>query len=164
MWAEAYLEQARCDWATYELIEHNSGAPCQRLHYLQMTTEKLGKALLLRSGSVPLHKVTKSHQAFTAFLRLAARNPALTAELRMTATQLQQYVKGTLPMAHEIECLAPALAGGGPNAEYPWEAPSRAVIAPVCHTYAITADLSGPKGRNLLKLLKIVLVSFDHLF
>jgi len=164
VWPEAYLEQARSDWATYELIEHNSAAGCHCLHYLQMTTEKLGKAVLLQSRTVTLDKVKGSHQAFTAFLRLASRNPALRAELQMTGNQLRDYVKETLPMAHDIECLAPALAGDGPNAEYPWETPSRTVIAPVSHTFRITADLREPKGRKLLKLLKVILVRFDYLF
>jgi len=36
----------------------------------------------------------------------------------MNARQLQAYIQGLVPIADQIERLAPALAQNGPNAEY----------------------------------------------
>jgi len=69
MWAKAYLEQARSDWEAYKLIAGSACADCHGLHYLQMTTEKLGKAVLLRSKS-SLGSVSKTHNAFVRFLHV----------------------------------------------------------------------------------------------
>lgn len=164
MWANAYLEQARSDWETYEVIMQNTCATCQELHYLQMTTEKLGKAALLRSRTANLDGLGKTHKAFVSFLRLAARNHNLQRELSMRGPQLQQYVQGVLSIADQIEHLAPALVQNGPNAEYPWETPSGEIMAPVSFDFPVTKQLRGPKGRKLLRLVSVILDGFDALF
>jgi len=64
MWHDGYLEQARSDWGMYNRLQDSSGTTCHTLHYLQMTTEKLGKAFLLVHGT-PLENVRGSHRAFT---------------------------------------------------------------------------------------------------
>lgn len=163
MWAEAYLEQARSDWDTREVVSQNGCALCHELHYLQMATEKLGKAVLLRSGN-PLDSVKGTHKAFIRFLRVAARNPSLQQRLGWSARQLRECIRRIEPIADRIEKLAPALAAGGPNAEYPWETPQREVVAPVSHTFPILSELSGPKGRQLLKLITILVCEFDRFF
>ena len=163
MWAEAYLEQARSDWEAYKLIARNACGDCHGLHYLQMTAEKLGKAVLLRSGG-NLSNVVTTHKAFVRFLRVASRNPGLRRSLEVNARQLQEYVKNILPVADQIERLAPALANNGPNAEYPWEMPSRQVVAPAAYVFPVTNELRGPKGRKLLSLIAFILEQFDVLF
>ena len=163
MWAEAYLEQARSDWEAYKLFARNACGDCHGLHYLQMTAEKLGKAVLLRSGSDLGHVVT-THKAFVRFLQVASRNPSLRRTLQFNARQLQEYVKDVLPVADQIERLAPALANNGPNAEYPWETPSSQVVAPAVYVFPVTRELRGPKGRKLLKLIASILEQFDVLF
>lgn len=163
MWAEAYLEQARSDWEAYQLIVGSACVDCHGLHYLQMTAEKLGKAVLLRSGGDLGHVVT-THKAFVRFLQVASRNPGLRRSLEINARQLQEYVKEILPVADQIERLAPALANNGPNAEYPWEMPSRQVVAPAAYIFPVSNELRGSKGRKLLRLIAFMLDQFDVFF
>lgn len=40
---EAFYRQARCDYEILLLLNREGAATCQRLHYLQMSTEKLSK-------------------------------------------------------------------------------------------------------------------------
>ncbi len=122
MWHKGYLEQARSDWNAYNTLQVASIANCHTLHYLQMTTKKLGKAFFLVGGT-PLYVVRRTHRAFTRFLQLAARNHGLQSELGMTGLQLRMHIQQMLPIAYEIERLAPALADGGANVEYPRETP-----------------------------------------
>jgi hypothetical protein len=119
-WQKAFLKQARHDWATYQRTLLPSWPVCDRLHYLQMATEKLGKALLV-GGNTTLGRllVLGSHAAFVKFLHVASNNHNLPARLGLTKAQLKAYFNQFLPIAHEIEILAPALAQGGPNPEYP---------------------------------------------
>jgi len=163
MWANAYLEQARSDWDTREVVSENGCAVCHELHYLQMAAEKLGKAVLLRSGN-PLGSVIKTHKAFVSLLRVAAKNPSLRQRLGRSAHQLQEYMKGIEPIADQIERLAPALSREGPNAEYPWETPGKEVVAPVSHGFPIINDLRGPKGRQLLNFISLMINEFDRFF
>ncbi|MGQ9625938.1 MAG: hypothetical protein ACUVV0_03420 [Anaerolineae bacterium] len=163
MWSDAYLEQARSDWDAFEVICTSPLPDCHKLHYLQMATEKLGKALLL-AGGTDLDVVRGTHRAFTRFLQIAARNHGLQRELNMTGPQLQAHIQQLLPIAYDIERLAPALAGGGPNAEYPWEAPSGTVNTPVSYGFPVSSTLKLPKGRNLLKLIKTTLEKFYSFF
>ncbi|GAF97798.1 unnamed protein product, partial [marine sediment metagenome] len=81
-WDEAYLEQARSDWQMHDVVRQSSAATCHRLHYLQMTTEKLGKAGRLRAGA-NLATLRRSHRGFVRFLQLAARNQALAQALEI---------------------------------------------------------------------------------
>jgi hypothetical protein len=164
MWANAYLEQARSDWVTRELIAQIPCATCHELHYLQMTTEKLGKAVLLRGKTTDMRGLGKTHHAFVRFLRLAARNHNLQRKLCMHGVQLQQYILGVLPIADQIEHLAPTLARDGPNPEYPWEIPSGGVIAPASYAFPVTGQLQEAQGRKLLRLISIILECFDTLF
>ncbi|TEU21875.1 MAG: hypothetical protein E3J21_01340 [Anaerolineales bacterium] len=164
MWANAYLEQARSDWDTRKLIAENACAACHELHYLQMTAEKLGKAVLLRSGTTNLDSVNRTHKAFVRFLRVAAKNPGLRQALQFNIRQLHAYVKEILPVADQIERLAPTLARDGPNAEYPWETPSGEVKVPASYAFPVEKDLRGPHGRKLLKLIDFVLDKFEALF
>ena len=163
MWANAYLEQARSDWETRKVVMENTCAACHELHYLQMTTEKLGKAGLLRGGT-NLDSVSRTHKTFVRFLRVAARNPSLREAFQFNARQLQAYVKEVLPVADQIERLAPALAQNGPNAEYPWETLSGEVKVPASYGFPVAKELRGPQGRKLLRLIDIIIDRFDVFF
>ena len=128
-----------------------------------MTTEKLGKAVLLRSGT-NLDKVSSTHKTFVRFLQVAARNPSLRQAFQLDARQLQEYVKDVLPVADQIERLAPTLAQNGPNAEYPWKTPSGDVKVPASFAFPVMRELRSLKGRKLLKLIKRLLDEFDTFF
>jgi hypothetical protein len=83
-----------------------------------MATEKLGKALLV-AGDMSLDKITHTHAAFVKFMRVARKNHTLQKELGMTYSQIIAHFNRLLPIAREIEILAPTLAQAGPNPEYP---------------------------------------------
>lgn len=163
MWADAFLEQARSDWDVYNMIVNSTCPACHGLHYLQMTTEKLGKAIDIKSGG-RLENLEKSHK-FIGFLRVAARSPRLPSLLCLqNGRQLREYINEILPIAHEIERLAPSLAQGGPNAEYPWKTRVGYVAIPAKYTFPVAKQLMEPRGRKLLKLIPIVLKYFDACF
>lgn len=162
-WHGAFLEQAKSDWRTYEAIQDLSLDSCQVLHYLQMATEKLGKAMLLAEGE-KITKVRTSHKAFLRFLQIISRNSEVQEHLQMSAQQLRSHVKNLLPLAEEIEKLAPAIAQDGPNAEYPWADPSGSIHAPASFLFSATEKLSEPQGRKLLQLTRLLLERFNILF
>jgi hypothetical protein len=162
-WHDAFLEQAKSDWRTYEAIQDLSLDACQVLHYLQMATEKLGKAMLLAEGE-KITKVRTSHKAFPRFLQIVSRNSEVQDDLQMSAQQLRSHIKNLLPLAEEIEKLAPAIAQDGPNAEYPWADPSGSIHTPASFHFSAMEKLSEPKGRKLLQLTRLLLERFNILF
>jgi len=157
-WSEACLLQARSDWQVYQTLQQQPVPECHPLHYLQMATEKLGKAFLIAGGNAPALAHT-SHKAFVRFLQVAAHNPGLQRQLRMTRRQLRAHIRALLPIADDIERLAPALAHGGPNAEYPWEMPAGIVRTPATYSFTLGSRLRTPKG---IKLLTLITVIFEH--
>ncbi len=128
-----------------------------------MTTEKLGKALLLGSKA-DFELATSSHAAFVKFLRVVSNNYNLHSKLGLARTQLQIYFSQFLPLAHEIEILAPALSQGGPNPEYPWADKSGRIYAPADYEFPLINLLQLPAGLHLLKFIRIFLVDFEKLF
>ncbi len=163
VWMKAFLEQARSDWQAYQLVYHSTLPPCHAMHYLQMATEKLAKAALLAGGMKP-DDLRNSHLAFTKFLRLAFRNRNLRFEMGMSGAQIRAHFASALPIADAIERLAPALAGGGVNPEYPWESPDGVVHTPSNFSFELVEGLSTPKGVNLLKDISLMLRNFEKLF
>jgi len=164
IWDNAYFEQAQSDWDTYQMIANNACPACHELHYLQMTTEKLGKAALLRSG-IPFAHVRGTHRAFVRFLQIASRNSRLQRAFHMNARQWRAYIRGILPLAEQIQRLAPALAADGPNAEYPWQDPATGqVMTPASYNFPVAQNLRGPNGHKLLRLIHILFNQFDKFF
>lgn len=162
MWSEAFWAQATSDWQIYEHLEKTSFAKCHALHYLQMATEKLAKAYLL-NGRTDIKDVRSTHRALTRYMLNLSRNSRLQDLMGMAAKQLRSHIQKLLPLAYEIEKLAPALAGDGPNPEYPWEAPKGIFNVPVSHAFIIVKTLRQPHGHNLIKLIRITLKNFHAL-
>ena len=162
---ELWWKQAR---AEYELLRHlrqKSVAACHQLHYLQMVTEKLGKAYFWRSLRPP----GKSHASFVKFLQALAnrssadqhRIPRLLGFQRADA--FENWIRSSAPLAYSLERLAPALAGDdGPNAEYPWPRKSP-VTTPIEHAFPLWDQLtySGP-GRRFLKVIDHAVEQFPN--
>ena len=162
-WAEAYLVQARSDFAAYGRLADEPGFPfCHSLHHLQMATEKLGKAIGLKSGW-PLERVRTTHAAFVPALRLLWSGP-LPAHLEMERKALWRRIQGLLPLAHEVQSLAPDLAGAGPNAEYPWGTNASDVRAPASYEFPLWHMLKQPMGVRLVTLTHVVLRDFEQIF
>jgi hypothetical protein len=155
-----FLVQARTDFAVFELLRANPTVPmCHALHYLQMATEKLGKAYAWRRG-----QPATSHRAFRALLRNLSADKQAQSRLGFEDRNENwiHVMRKSAPLAECIEDLAPSLANDGPNPEYPWPriAP---VEAPVEHAFAIWEELNEtPAGRQFLHLARRLFAAADE--
>lgn len=118
-WSEAFLDQAKSDFSVMEMLNKSNFPDCHWFHYLQMTTEKLGKAMLSTSDPGLPPKFT--HIALVRSLQLLKANPRVRADMKMGGRQFAAYIDSLSDLAKWIERLAPSAAGqGGANPEYPW--------------------------------------------
>ncbi len=62
---QVWWEQTRADHVILQLLRREGAAPCHQLHYLQMVTEKLGKAYFWRTGRPP----RTTHASLVRFLQ-----------------------------------------------------------------------------------------------
>jgi hypothetical protein len=157
-----WWEQTRSDHEVLQLLRKRGAAACHQLHYLQMVTEKLGKAYFWRSG----HPPPKSHASFVPFLKALNDRPdkdrARIAEYLCFARpeDLDNWISSVLPLARELEQLAPQLAGDAPNPEYPWpfHSPTQ---APVSYQFRIWTTLTDEgRGRQLWKRIDAAVIHF----
>jgi hypothetical protein len=152
-WRDAFLRQARSDQMVMDRLNAPGVAYCHRLHYLQMVSEKLAKALLCRSDDAA--SPPRTHIALVRMLQVLKSRHDVRRKLGFTeATIFKRYVDSLLDLAARIEGLAPALAGlHQPNPEYPWEDQTiHRVIAPADFAFA---DFD-PKKPAMLKLQQLL--------
>jgi hypothetical protein len=148
-WRSATLLQARSDYDMLRRLLGDEDVPiCQTLHCLQMTTEKLAKGFLTRSGQ----RYPNTHDAFAKFVRVAKGLP----EFRIAcgfhqADQFRRYMESLQPLAQAVENLSPD-GGDHPNPEYPWES-SGTIIAPMEHSFA-GFSLQSPAMLKLLTFIE----------
>lgn len=160
-----WWEQTRSDHSVLVLLRRQGVEPCHQLHYLQMVTEKLGKAYFWRSGNPP----RKSHASFVLFLQALddRRDPDRTQIANLfgfrRARDFQNWIPTITPLAYDLERLAPALAGdNGPNPEYPWP---RALPArtPATYVFPVWGQLTETsRGRQLLKVIDVAVLRFPE--
>lgn len=119
-WRDAFLAQARSDAGVRRVLNHQQVAYSHQLHYLQMMTEKISKAVLTPAGSVEPPR--PSHVQFVRCLRLLRNMPQIRRMLGYEhAESYRAMIDSFLPLARQIEQLAPSEAGfTQPNPEYPW--------------------------------------------
>ena len=147
-WRTAYFRQARSDYETLQLLEEASAPFCQRLHYLQMATEKLAKGFATAPGGLQQPKV---HRGYVQFLQQIKRRAELQILCQCSPKQVTPYIDGLLPYARLIEDLAPANANDGPNPEYPWQGPG-GVVAPADYAFS-NLEFNARGMLNMLKFL-----------
>jgi len=158
---ELWWQQARSDHSAFVLLRSQGIAQCHSLHYLQMVTEKLAKAYFWRSGSPP----PKSHSGFVQFLRFLGHVRERDRERMANMfsfkrfADFQVWIRAVLPIAYELERLAPDLANDGPNPEYPWPH-ARPEHAPVNHSFPIWTSLTLGQGRDLMRVIHIAVDRF----
>lgn len=162
---QLWFEQTKSDHSVLIRLRKQEAAPCHQLHYLQMVTEKLGKAYFWRTGSPP----PKSHVSFVRFLQTIDDRPRTEVDRIAKllgfskAILLQAWIKQVSPLAHALERLAPALAGDhGPNPECPWprQAPTS---APAAFNFPIWSDLTRTtRGRVLLLVIDTAVAEFPN--
>jgi len=147
-----FLIQGQSGFAVFKLLRARSEFhPCHALHYLQMATEMLGKAFIWKSG--PPAKL--SHSAFVRFLRHLETNRLAQAQLgcEKQNNRWRNLILKSIPLAQEVEKLAPNLAGTGPNPEYPWP-PSMPTMAPALYQFHLWGTLERTAdGRKFLSFV-----------
>lgn len=154
-WRAAFLAQARADFAATEALLARADIPrCELLHCLQMTLEKLAKGMSCPAGG--MIRPPKVHSGATRIVQYLIHGgphaSAFQTTFRMSDRQRNAYLRELLPAIVEIERLAPALAGDGPNAEYPWAVPHAApasVMPPSDYDFPIPE-------RDILRLMHIL--------
>ena len=148
-WRDALLVQARSDFEMLGFLRLHNAPFCHQLHFLQMATEKLGKGFATAPGG---GQPVKVHRAFVGFLRSVKSNVQLRQACRCGPGQIDAYISALLPLARQIEDLAPSNANDGPNPEYPWQG-RREIVAPAEHLFAsLEFDVRGMV--NMLKFLE----------
>lgn len=158
---QMWWRQACSDLEIWRLLRTQRVAACHQPHYLQMVAEKIAKAYFWRSGLA----LPKSHAGLVQFMRrLSAANLAERATIAAAFTfhrhsDMQQWINANLPLAYQLERLAPALALG-PNPEYLWpsDAPQH---APATHQFAIWNEMTQTgRGRLFLRLIEMAVDRF----
>jgi len=117
-WIRAYALQALSDLEVRELLANNGFSRCHRLHYLQMASEKVCKAYLIRENG--RENVKNSHAYVQYTLPKLAQ---YFYGLESTSAAPIWLMAGIKRFARQIELLAPACVDGGArpdNSEYPW--------------------------------------------
>lgn len=151
-WRAAFLLQARSDFDMAKELRKAGAPDCHWLHFLQMATEKLSKGV--SCSPTKMDAPPRSHRGFSVFIRKEARRAeGLRRFLKLELDQFRRNLETLEPIVHEIERLAPAIAGDGPNAEYPWAAPGM-VQAPVSYRFPEITVWNGPHLDRLYRLLE----------
>lgn len=162
---QVWWEQTCADHAVLRLLRRQGAAPCHQLHYLQMVTEKLGKAYFWRTGRPP----RTSHASFVRFLQALDDRPVadvsrIAGLLGFGKPQaLENWIPTICPLAYDLERLAPDLAGrNSPNPEYPW--PHTApLIAPVSYSFKVWTDLTETgRGHQLIRVIDAAVQQFPQ--
>ena len=73
----------------------------------------------------------------------------------------QSWIRTTLPLAYELERLAPSLASDGPNPEYPWPH-SQPVIAPAGYRFPFWGKMQTGTGWQLMRVIGIAVNRFSE--
>lgn len=162
----AFLAQARSDFAIYQMLAGYSREEvpeCHALHYLQMATEKLAKAVAIRLGHD--ENARHSHVAFSSMPVLLNRRD-VSAKLGWdNHRQFIATLRRLAPLFDEIEAFNPAVARDKPNVEYPWrKRPSSNAdwLAPVQYSFGFLERLRR-KGdmKQLIMIITTLLERFD---
>lgn len=146
-----FLVQARANFGLFTELRKQETLPrCHALHYLQMATELLGKAYAWRNGPTKL-----THRALVTFLKSLSSNKKAQKQLGYGGQNANwtNLLRKSMPLADQIERLAPNLAGDGPNPEYPWP-PDDPTDAPVEFEFPVWKELTETAhGPLFLKLI-----------
>ena len=178
--ARAFHRQAASDMDVFEFLGQRAQLSrfpdCHRLHYLQMATEKLAKALFMAWGRErELRRDGHGHVAFSRLPYVLGRPDVARAcgyhGPRGTTTFLRA-LRAIQGVCRRIERLCPAVGAGddrSPNVENPWVGRTPegrgTWIAPADDSFALLGE-HGPDATNVrqaLKLVRVWLKRFDEL-
>ncbi|MBI4580695.1 MAG: hypothetical protein HY718_13395 [Planctomycetes bacterium] len=190
----AHLEQGRSQLEVYEYLAgqpsatpgtplggfsqrpaDNSGSAFENnipeahaLHFLQMATENIAKAIFLRSGNTGWDKYT--HRAFSAIPHhLRARHIAARLGWR-DFDAYKRFLRDVRSLCREIEELHPQVGSivEKANVEYPW--PGRDSLGneiwyvPAHYSFRLLSRMRKPLGVQLIRFLHLLANRFDTIF
>jgi len=146
---------------------------CHVLHYYQMATEKIAKALLARVG----RPVGRTHVAFRHIVGVLQGNPGILRAIGYADPgKTARFLARAQPLLQQIERLSPNIAGEaarqqgldpdqGANVEYPWwqqnPAGEQEWLAPAVQTFSAFQTISARSGDGLA-MLNLVRFLLDH--
>jgi hypothetical protein len=156
-WRDAFLRQARSDFAVWQKLGTPGVEYSHRLHYLQMVAEKSAKGLLCDPTSAAPPAPT--HSAFVRLLQVLKTRPEIRRQLGYTdAAVFKRYLDSLLDLAAKIEDLAPSAAGfARPNPEYPWRDVNSGEIAVPFEFRFPEFDPKGPRMQKIDALIRALL-------
>ncbi len=156
-WREAFISQAQSDFDLLQSLSRGNVAYAHRLHYLQMSAEKLAKAVL----TAPAAKAPPeaSHAVLVRMLQTLKGQPGIRRALGFDeASVFRAYIDSLLDLAGRIEQLAPALAKfTQPNPEYPWRDHGAGDIVAPCGYDFPEFDPTNPKLAKMHDLIRQLL-------
>jgi hypothetical protein len=150
-WRIAFIRQARSDDKVRQLLNRPDVEYSHRLHYLQMTSEKLAKGLMATDQDPP----PQTHRMLVRILQILKGRPEYRKKLGFSdAAKFRRYIDSPLVTAELVERLAPSIAGmNQPNPEYPWQdVPTRLVRTPIDFDFA----LYDPGNSQMAKLERLI--------
>ncbi len=151
-WRSAFFAQARSDYELLLLLERQGAPLNQRLHYMQMCSEKLAKAFRTEPGGQP---PVRKHEAFVYFVRkVAPQNSGLQAVCGFSGNRqaYQRFLREFTSEAESIENLSPE-GDDHPNPEYPWES-GGTIYSPTDYDFIHLDTINNPKVRKLIGFLQ----------
>lgn len=119
-WRDAFLLQAGSDFDAALLLADHERHASQGTMLLQMAWEKLAKAALVGGGG--WSPARKTHAVAAKFASALKKAPRAAQVFGLTNAQWAARLIWLQSELEALETLTPAVAAGGPNAEYPWEA------------------------------------------
>lgn len=163
-WREAFFQQAQSDYRVLCKMEDDGEIEeSHRLHYLQMMTEKLAKGYFADlSPDSPPPKAT--HAALVNLLQMLKQLSHVRRRLGMEdAHRFTAYIDSLLPLAGQIQSLAPAIAGTqAPNPEYPWyDKASKSVLTPCQYPFTQFSTCSRQMMRLTALIRQLLLIGSD---
>ena len=159
-WRDAFLRQARSENLVRRKLNDPAVEYSHRLHYVQMVTEKLAKGLLADPNDPDPPPAT--HHALVRLIQVLKARPEVRRRLGYDdAAVFRSFIYTLLPLAAEIESLAPSAAGlTRPNPEYPWKDPATAVVFAPAEFRFETFSPGDPRMVKFEALLNLLLRVF----
>ncbi len=152
-WREAFIRQSRSDNAVRRRLNQPGVEYSHRLHYLQMVTEKLSKAMQLDPND--FNPPARTHRGLVRLLQVLKGRPEFRERFGYSDTfSFRAFIDSLLDFAGQIERLAPDLAGlTQPNTEYPWRNPATGDI----HVPAeFGFEIFNPRDPRMLKIERLI--------
>ena len=174
---EAYLRQARSDFGVFQLLleqDRDMVPACHPLHYLQMSTEKLAKAIAIVSEVSGFDRY--SHVAFSLLPGLLSRADVSRKLGWKDFRAYQAFLKRAAPTFRAVDELNPSVGprrpGGGskegPNAEYPWEARDDTTklrwYVPADYPFRLIEQLRSGDAAQVIQFVNGLLDRFEAVF